>query len=251
MLDAGAGAGLLGRAAESWWRGGRNVKPPSVSMLTCARMEHLQHAVAQACRRLAAAGLVRATNGNVSAREGDLVAVTPTGARLDALRAQDVTIVDLDGNVVGGGLAPTSEVELHLGVYQRYDSAAVVHTHAPVATALACVLEDELPCIHYEMLALGGAVRVAPYATFGSAELHAGVLDALEGRSAALMANHGTIAHAATLDAALELTELLEWAATLYWRAASLGAPRALSADQLTAVVDAIVRRGYGTVRQA
>ena len=71
----------------------------------------------------------------------------------------------------------------------------MVHTHAPMATALSCVLEGELPCVHYQMLLLGGSVPVAPYATFGTPELAAAVLDALEGQTAALMANHGAITY--------------------------------------------------------
>jgi L-fuculose-phosphate aldolase len=205
--------------------------------------------VAAAARRLAAEGLVPGTAGNVSARSGDQVAVTPTGAVLAELEPEQVSVVDLEGRQVDGELAPTSELELHLGVYRRYDAGAVVHTHAPMATALACVL-DELPCIHYQMLALGGAVPVAPYATFGTPELAQSVLDALEGRSAALMANHGAIVHAHDLDAAMELSLLLEWACTVYWRAAQIGDPRALDDEQLSAVVDAVVSRGYGTTRR-
>ena len=74
-----------------------------------------------------------------------------------------MTVVDLEGRVVAGDLEPTSELDLHLGVYRRHGAGAVVHTHAPMATALSCVL-DELPCVHYQMLLLGGTVRVAPYA---------------------------------------------------------------------------------------
>ena len=101
----------------------------------------------------------------------------------------------------------------------------MVHTHAPMATALSCVL-DELPCVHYEMLLLGGTVRVAPYLTFGTPELADAVLDALDGRTAALMANHGTVAHGADVAGALRATEVLEWAATLWWRASAVGTPR-------------------------
>jgi L-fuculose-phosphate aldolase len=208
-----------------------------------------QH-VAAACRRLAAEGLVLGTAGNVSARRGDEIAVTPTGAVLAELEPEQVSVVNLEGKQVDGDLAPTSELDLHLGVYRRYDAGAVVHTHAPMATALSCVL-DELPCVHYQMLALGGAVPVAPYATFGTPELAQAVLDALDGRSAALMANHGAIVHAQDLDAALELSLLLEWACTVYWRAAQIGDPRALDDEQLHAVVDAVVSRGYGTTRRA
>jgi L-fuculose-phosphate aldolase len=206
--------------------------------------------VAAASRRLAAEGLVLGTAGNVSARAGGHVAITPTGAELASLTADDVTVVALNGAVVAGTLAPTSEVDLHLGVYRRYDAGAVVHTHAPMATAVACVLEDELPCVHYAMLALGGSVPVAPYRTFGTAELAEVVLDALEGKTAALMANHGAIVWAADVDKAVEQSLLLEWACGVYWRAAQVGTPRALSADQQQDVVAAALERSYGTTKQ-
>ena len=204
--------------------------------------------VAEASRVLAAQGLVHGTAGNVSLRAGERVAITPTGGVLAELTAEDIAVVDLDGDPVGGGLTATSELDLHLGVYRRYGAGAVVHTHAPMATALSCVL-DELPCVHYEMLLLGGTVRVAPYATFGTPELAESVLDALEGRAAALMANHGALVYAPTLADAVKLTELLEWACGVYGRAAAIGSPRVLDADAQEAVVAAAVTRGYGTMR--
>lgn len=212
-------------------------------------LEAERERVAAACRRLADEGLVLGTAGNVSAREGELVAITPTGAELARLEPEQVTVVDLDGEVVDGELAPTSELDLHLGVHRRYAPGAVVHTHAPWATALSCVL-DELPCVHYQMLLLGGPIRVAPYATFGTPELAESVLAALEGKTAALMANHGAIAHAADVDGAVELSLLLEWACAVYWRAAALGAPRALSGDEQRAVVEAAAERSYGSTRR-
>src|SRR3954471_4116473 len=103
----------------------------------------VREAVAAASRRLAQKGLVLGTAGNVSARVGERVAITPTGAELAQLEAEEVTIVDLEGTVVDGDLAPTSELDLHLGVYRRGDgTGAVVHTHAPMATALSCVLDE-------------------------------------------------------------------------------------------------------------
>jgi L-fuculose-phosphate aldolase len=206
--------------------------------------------VAAACRRLAAAGLVHRTAGNVSVRAGDAIAITPTGAELAALAAADVTLIDPAGRVIDGARAPTSELDLHLAVYERHGAGAVVHTHAPVATALACVL-DELPCVHYEMVALGGPVRVAPYETFGTPALAAAAVAALEGRTAALLANHGTIAFGADLDAAVRATELLEWAATVYWRAAQVGTPRALDERQRQDVVDVAMARDYGGLKPA
>ena len=212
-------------------------------------LERERERVAAAARRLAAEGMVTGTAGNLSERSGELVAVTPTGARLDEVMAADVAVVDLTGEHRDGELAPTSELSLHLGIYRRYEAGAVVHTHAPFATALACVL-DELPVIHYQMLALGGAVRVAPYATFGTPELAELTLQALEGRSAALMANHGAIAYGPDLDVAVQQSQLLEWACELYWRASAVGPPRTLDAAQQLDFVEAVTRRGYGITRR-
>jgi L-fuculose-phosphate aldolase len=205
--------------------------------------------VAAVARRLASEGLVVGTAGNISERVGELVAITPTGADLATLAPGEVTVVDRNGDHIDGELAPSSELDLHLGVYRRYGAGAIVHTHAPMATALSCVL-DELPVIHYQMLLLGGSVRVAPYATFGSPELAALTLDALEGRMAALMANHGAIAYGHDLDTAVSQSELLEWACTLYWRAASIGTPRVLDDREQLSVINAAVERRYGTTRR-
>jgi L-fuculose-phosphate aldolase len=213
-------------------------------------LEHAQVQVAEAARSLAAAGLVSGTSGNLSVREGERIAVSPTGAVLADLQPEQVTVIDLDGAVVGDGLAPTSEVDLHLEVYRRYGAGAVVHTHAPMATALSVVL-DEVPVVHYEMLLLGGPVRVAPYRTFGTRELAQEVADALEGRTAALMSNHGTVTWGGDMAGALRATEVLEWACTVYWRAAQLGTPRTLTDGDLRAVADSITARNYGTVRSA
>lgn len=204
--------------------------------------------VSSVSRRLAAAGLVLGTAGNVSEQVGELIAITPTGAALKDLTADQITVIDRDGRVVDGELAPTSELDLHLGVYERYTAGAVVHTHAPVATAVSCVV-DELPCIHYQMLLLGGTVRVAPYRTFGTPALAEVTLDALEDRMAALMANHGAIVWAQDLEHAFAQSELLEWACTVYWRAAAIGTPRALDDEDRMAVVAAATQRNYGTTR--
>jgi L-fuculose-phosphate aldolase len=213
------------------------------------KLERERSRVAAAARRLAAEGLVVGTAGNVSERAGDLVAITPTGAALRELTAGHVAVVDTSGKHVDGELAATSELDLHLGIYERYAAGGVVHTHAPMATALSCVL-DELPVVHYQLLALGGPVRVAPYRTFGTPELAEATLDALDGRLAALMANHGAIAWAHDVDAAVENSLLLEWACTVYWRASALGTPRTLSEDERQAVVTAALERGYGTTRK-
>lgn len=211
--------------------------------------DRLRAEVASAGRQLAASGLVTGPAGNVSARAGELVAVTPTGGRLATLHPGEVVLVDLDGALVDAPLAPTSELPLHLAVYRRFEAGAVIHTHPPMATAVACVA-DELPCIHYGLLALGGNVRVAGYATFGTDDLAERVLDALEGRTAALMASHGAVTYGADLQAAIDATELLEWACSVYVHARACGTPRVLAEDEQRAVADALEARGYGCTRR-
>ena len=206
-------------------------------------LDRLRADVVQACRELAGSGLVIGTAGNVSARAGDLVLVTPSGARLAALTADDLAVVDLDGALIDGPLPPTSELPLHLAVYRSFDAGAVVHTHPPMATAVACVA-DELPCIHYTLLSLGGSVRVAPYVTFGTAELAAGVVEALQGRSAALMGGHGAVTHGADVAAAMAATQLLEWACGVYVHACACGTPRVLDEEERLAVAEALATYG-------
>ncbi|MPY77836.1 MAG: class II aldolase/adducin family protein [Actinophytocola sp.] len=218
-------------------------------MSTAPSWDALRAAVADTSRSLASSGAVIGTAGNVSARAGEHVAVTATGVVLDRASPEHVTVVDLAGNVVAGDLEPTSELRMHLGIYRRYRAGAVVHTHSPLAVALSTVL-DGLPCLHYQLLELGGAIRVAPFAPFGTPELAELVLAALEGKSAALLANHGAIAYASTLDRALDDALLLEWACGVYQKAAAIGVPRALDAEQQAAARQAVLDRDYGTLHR-
>lgn len=208
--------------------------------------------VAATCRRLAEAGLLIGTAGNVSmlftGPTGPEVAITATGADLSTLTTDHVSVVDLDGTHLMGDFAVTSEAELHL-LLLRERGGAVVHTHSPIATAVS-VVADEIPCVHYQQLLLGGAIRVAPFAVFGSTELADSVHAAMDGRQAAILANHGTVAAGPDLDAAATHAELLEWVAELYWRARAIGEPRALSEDQQLAVVQSALATNYGTTHR-
>jgi L-fuculose-phosphate aldolase len=205
--------------------------------------------VAGACRHLAAQGLVIGTAGNISARNGDLIAVTPTGADLSTVTPEMVTVIDLDGEVVDGDLAPTSEVPLHTGIYKGTNALAITHAHAMASTALSCS-HDELPPLHYSCLGLGGAPRTAAYATFGSDELAENVLNALKGRNAAMMQNHGSVAYGSKMAEAVERLELLEWLAELYWRASSMGTPRVLTDKDFEAIITAAIEKGYGSLKK-
>jgi len=201
------------------------------------RLEAERAVIVDHARLLRADGLVVGTAGNLSVRADDLVAITPSAIDYDELECGLVCIVGLDGRVVEAERVPSSELPMHLAVYRGTDAAAIVHTHAPYATALATVV-DELPAIHYAIAELGGPVRVAPYETFGTDELAAGAVCALEGRSAVLLASHGTLTIGDTLAQAYRRSVLLEWLAALYHRAALLGEPRLLPKEEIERVAD-------------
>lgn len=196
-------------------------------------------------RRTAAEGLVVGTSGNVSVRVGELILVTPTGVPYDRLGPADTVAVDLEGRQVMGTLRPTSETPMHLAVYRNTDARAVVHTHAVHATAVS-TLVTELPLIHYMAAALGGPVRVAPYALYGSEELAESMLGALRGRTGCLLQNHGAVTYGAGLAQAYDRTAQLEWMCRVWLAAAALPgrAPSLLAPAQLDEVAERL--RGYG-----
>jgi len=197
------------------------------------------------CRELSAAGLMPGTSGNVSAREGDLIAVSPSGVDYASLDADMVGVHRLDGDPVDAPLRPTSELRLHLAVYAALAATrAIVHTHPVAATALSTVA-DELPAIHYQVAMFGGPLAVAPYATYGSDELAANVVAALRERTACLMANHGAVVVAPDLRAAGTGSRQLEWLCDVYLRALSVPlTPRLLPADEIELVAGKLARYG-------
>ncbi|MDT0344855.1 class II aldolase/adducin family protein [Streptomyces litchfieldiae] len=207
--------------------------------------ELIEHA-----RRTVADGLVVGTSGNLSVRLGDTVLVTPSGVPYDLLRPRDLLAVDLAGRPRAGTLPPTSELPMHLAVYRTTDATAVVHTHAVHATAVS-TLVDELPPIHYMTAALGGPVRVAPYAIYGSDELAAHMLTALRDRTGCLLRNHGTVVHGHSLRQAYDNTAQLEWMCRLWLTAtANPGrTPTLISEAELTRVGEKL--RHYGRHRPA
>ncbi|MFE7173526.1 class II aldolase/adducin family protein [Streptomyces sp. NPDC057616] len=230
----GRGAREGGRDVPEGWR--RDVLPEEA---------RAWEALVATARRTVSEGLVVGTSGNVSVRVGETVLVTPTGVPYDRLTPEDVTGVGLDGRQVLGTLVPTSELPMHLAVFRTTDARAVVHTHAVHATAVS-TLVPELPVIHYMTAALGGPVRVAPYATYGSEELAENMLRALADRTGCLLQNHGTITYGASLDQAYDRTAQLEWMCRLWLTASSVPgmSPSLLSGGQLAEVAEKL--RGYG-----
>jgi L-fuculose-phosphate aldolase len=205
----------------------------------------LRHQIVEVSQAMAARGLNRGTSGNVSARLPDGLLVTPSGVTPDRLSADAIVRLDVDGRAAAGALKPSSEWRMHAGLYaRRPDMNAVVHCHSRHATILACAGRP-IPAFHY-MVAVGGKslIPLAPYRTFGTAELAQAVAEALDGGFACLMANHGQIVGAATLAKALAIAEEVEEQAAVYWGTLAIGGPQILDDDQMAAVFAQF--KGYG-----
>lgn len=206
-------------------------------------------ALVEGSRAIGRSGLVVGSAGNLSVRSGDRVLITPRGAELGAVDPKDLVDVALADGAVADDHAsdsrPSSETPLHCAIYQACEARAIVHTHAHYATVLSTLI-DELPAIHYVITAFGGPVRVARYETFGTDELAASVTEALDGRSAALMANHGAVVTGRDIEHAVTNALQLEWLASVYYHALCAGTPRTLTTAQLDEVVDQIKALRYG-----
>jgi ribulose-5-phosphate 4-epimerase/fuculose-1-phosphate aldolase len=198
--------------------------------------------------RLLADGLAIGSAGNMSVRAGDLVAITPSGISYDQMRPEDVCVIALDGTELDSSETPSSETPMHLAIYAETKAAAVVHTHSPEVIALSAS-RPELPAIHYAITGLGGTVRVAPYVRFGSDQLAAAAVAALDGRSAVILRNHGAVTYGRDLAQAYDRALLLEWLARTYRMALSYGEPATLSAAELDEVTAEARRRRYGERR--
>jgi L-fuculose-phosphate aldolase len=193
-----------------------------------------------------AVGINRGTAGNVSARDGDGFIITPTGMAYDACVSEDMVRVKLgSGETAQGRRKPSSEWRFHRDIYvARPEAGAIIHTHSPFATALACQ-ELEIPAFHYMIARFGGAtLRCAAYATFGTQALSDAMLVALRDRRACLMAHHGMVVFGADLKEALALAVELEALCEQYWRVLQLGAPKLLPPDEMARVIEKF--KNYG-----
>ena len=206
-------------------------------------------ALVEYCLRMQADDLTVGTSGNLSVRSGDLIAITPSGVVYDDLTPEAICVIDPDGNHVEADLDPSSEVPMHTSVYRATDAGAVVHSHPLYCTALSVTM-DEVPPVHYMIALLGGPVRVAPYARFGSPELAKGSVEAMTDRTGVLLRNHGATTYGDTLAKAYTRSIYLEWVCKLYHQAKLIGDPTLLSPEQLDDVAKVIDTYGQAVTKE-
>lgn len=215
------------------------------------RLTHLRarRAVIAAARRMNALGLNQGTSGNIGFRAGKRLLVTPSGLDYDAMTPADIVEMDFDGNH-DGHRRPTSEWRLHRDILAtRPEVDAVLHSHSLHCTALA-VHGLEIPAVHYMVAAAGGTtIRCAPYRTPTTQALSDVAVEALAGRRACLLQNHGAVALGETPEACVGLLVEVEYLAALYCRALSVGDaigadPRVISQRKMAEVLE--IMKTYG-----
>lgn len=206
-----------------------------------------REAIIDHCLEMNRSGINQGTSGNISVRYGDGLLITPTGLAYDRLRPDDIVYLDAEG-APQGTRRPSSEWRFHRDILSRRgDLNAVVHAHPPHCTTLA-ILGRGIPPLHYMVAVCGGRdIRCAPYAVYGSAELSAHAVAALEDRSACLLAHHGMIAAGATLEQAMWRAVEVEALARMYHGCLALGQePPLLTEAQMDEVLAKIGSYGQG-----
>ncbi|GJL80692.1 MAG: fuculose phosphate aldolase [marine bacterium B5-7] len=205
--------------------------------------------VIDTCLAMNRAGINQGMSGNVSIRTSGGCLITPSGVAYDSMLPEQIVALDTAGDIdtanTHASKPPSSEWRMHVDIYSRFaDAGAVVHAHPPHATALAC-LNRGIPAFHYMVAIAGGRnIRCASYATFGSAELSINMLNALDGRFACLLANHGMICYGKDIDQALWRAIELEALAQQYLLALGVGEPVLLDDVQMAEVEARFA--GYG-----
>lgn len=201
--------------------------------------KHLRKQIVEAAREMSARGLSPGRSGNLSVRFDDGMLITPTALAYDVMQPSDLVFVNAEGISAGDERAPSSEWRFHQAAYQkRDDQHAVVHSHSPYATALACA-HKPIPAFHYMVAMAGGKdIPCVPYASFGTADLAKHVASGLRERQACLMANHGQIALGETLEGALELAFEVETLAQQYVIALGVGNVHLLDDAEMARMVE-------------
>lgn len=188
----------------------------------------LRYQMVEICQKAFDQRLFAGTSGNLSVylREEDLMLITPTCVRYETMTAEDIVCIKLDGTLVEGKYAPSSEWRMHAAVYEKMDGVnAVFHTHSPYATSFA-VVKKPIPYILIEMAPfLGGDVPCASFARPGTRELGLSAIEVLHDRNGCLLANHGVLTVGEDLPQAFIRAEYVEDAAKIYHYALQVGEP--------------------------
>lgn len=191
-------------------------------------------------KKMSSSGLCKGTSGNISIYDPETgyMAISPSGIGYFETEPEDVVIMDLNGNIVEGKRAPSSEHGLHTVIYQNKPEArAVVHTHSTYCTTFAC-LNQPLKAVHYVIGGAGVAeVPCAPYETFGTPELAESVRKSIGESKAVLLQNHGLVASGPNLAKAFSLAVNMEFVAEIQYRAMGIGTPCILTDEQMAEVM--------------
>lgn len=192
-------------------------------------------AVLDAAKDMLRRGLVEGTAGNISARRADgNIIITPSSVDYGDMQLADLVLVDAGGAVLQAaeGRSPSSEMQLHLACYRAFDDiGSVIHSHPVWATMFAIAHEPIPACIDEFAVYCGGDVRCTDYAASGTPDVGTNAVKALEGRAAALIANHGLVAVGPRPDKVLHVTALVERTAQIVWGARALGGPVPIPED--------------------
>ena len=209
----------------------------------------LRTGIVAQCRRMNGLGLNQGTAGNISARNGRTMLITPSAMPYDALQPDMIAAMPLDGEYGAwkGRFKPSSEWRFHLDIMRaRDDVGAIVHTHAVHCTALA-MAHRSIPAAHYMIALFGGPiVKCTPYAPYGTKDLSDLALAGLEDRHAVLLGNHGAITLGATLDQAMHRMMELETLARMYLLSLAAGKPKLLSDVEISITVERFKSYGVG-----
>lgn len=205
----------------------------------------LREQMVETCRRMNALGINQGTSGNLSVRRGDGFLITPSSLPYDRMQPEDLVEMDFAG--IYSGRRPSSEWRFHRDILKnRADVNVVLHTHSLAATTLACH-HRTIPAFHYMVAVAGGTtIRCARYATFGTQELSDAAIEALGGRMACLLGQHGQISLGTTLEGALWLAVEVETISKMYLGALSLGEPPVLTDAEMEKVLGQMRRMSYG-----
>jgi L-fuculose-phosphate aldolase len=207
--------------------------------------------IAEACRAMNARGFNQGAAGNISLRLGESMLITPSGVDYERLEPEMIVRMELAAEAAAHdprtGLNASSEWRFHRDILRtRGDVMAVVHSHAPYATALS-MLRRAIPASHYMIAAFGGArVECTDYAPFGTQELSDLALAGLGPRHGVLLGSHGMIAVGPDLTRALWLAGELETLAKLHYLASLAGAPVILPEAETLALCEKFASYGPG-----